>query len=121
MTIEEVNSELALMVAKYVKNTKYGGMRNLNRLVIYCSHCPMWFDTKNGWKAEKSPITGIPICPNCGAPLFEIEARDFYKQYLGQGKKKYEEVMTWEWPNGSYWKPKPKDDAPNWVKSGRHG
>lgn len=88
--------------------------------VIYCSRCQMWFDTKNGWFAKTSaplgPIEittdrgsrkiinppGIPICPACGAPLFEIDAEEFYENNRKQGR--LEEVMTWEWPNGSFWK-----------------
>ena len=88
--------------------------------VIYCTHCRMWFDTKNGWNANSSkPIgqveittgsgkkvltewSGIPICPACSAPLFEIESDKFYAENEKNGRLK--EVMTWEWPNGSFWK-----------------
>jgi hypothetical protein len=93
---------------------------NEQNKVIYCSHCQMWFDTKNGWFAKRSkPIgpleiltnrgiktipesPGIPSCPACGAPLFEIEAEKFYQENEKAGR--LEEVMTWEWPNGSFWK-----------------
>ncbi len=69
-------------------------------LVIYCSHCEMWFDTKNGWKANRAS-SGLPLCPACGAPLLQIEAEDFYK--INKERNRLEEVMTWEWPNGSFW------------------
>ena len=77
---------------------------NKNR-VIYCTHCQMWFDTKNGWKANRAPAPfGIPICPACNAPLLELESKEFYKTNKDMGEERYNEVMTWEWPNGEFWK-----------------
>ena len=70
------------------------------KLVIYCTHCPMWFDTKNGWKANRM-FTGIPACPACGAPLTQIESEKFYEANRKQGRM--DEVKTWEWPYGSHW------------------
>lgn len=70
-------------------------------LVIYCSRCEMWFDTKNGWKTHRSK-SGLPLCPNCLAPLFQIESDEFYKN----NSERLDLVMTWEWPNGSLWKEK---------------
>ena len=67
--------------------------------VIYCTHCEMWFDTKNGWKAKQT--FPIPSCPACGAPLMRIESEKFYEENRKQGRM--DEVKTWEWPNGSYW------------------
>lgn len=83
-------------------------MPNKNK-VIYCTHCQMWFDTKNGWLAKKDDFgAGIPVCAACGAPLFEIEAEKFYEANRKAGR--LEEVMTWEWPNGSFWKGRAKNE-----------
>jgi hypothetical protein len=72
-----------------------------NDMVIYCSHCQMWFDCKNGWYARRD-IHGMPRCPACGAGLFEISAKRFYENNRNSGR--LEEVMTWEWPGGAFWK-----------------
>ena len=74
-------------------------------LVIYCSRCQMWFDTKNGWHA-KSAASGIPLCPACGTVLFEIESSKFYETNRERGQERFDEVMTWEWPDGSFWQEK---------------
>jgi len=71
------------------------------RLVVYCSRCEMWFDTKNGWKAHKTK-SGLPLCPACLAPLFQIEANEFYKKNV----ERMEKILTWEWPNGTFWRDK---------------
>ena len=83
---------------------KKNGAAKLNadgKLVIYCSRCKMWFDTKNGWHADRFP-TGIRSCQACGAPLLQIESKEFYKENEQRGRM--DEVMTWEWPDGSFWK-----------------
>jgi hypothetical protein len=61
----------------------------------------MWFDTKKGWQAKKSPF-GIPICPCCSAPLMQLDYDDFIKENEKQGR--LDEVMTWEYPTGAHWK-----------------
>jgi len=77
-----------------------------NYLVIYCSRCRMWFDASKGWyAAEWNPDDGvmefgIPVCPACGAPLFQIESDKFYDA----NKDRMKEVITWEWPNGELWR-----------------
>lgn len=73
---------------------------NATSLVIYCSRCEMWFDTKNGWKAAKGGQFGIPLCPACHAPLFEIPSQRFFKN----NEHRLSIIETWEWPNGSLWK-----------------
>ena len=69
-------------------------------LVVYCTKCPMWFDTKNGWKALTG-YRGIPICPACKAPLMQIDADEFYKENKEIGR--WQMVRTWEWPHGTLW------------------
>ena len=71
------------------------------KLVIYCSRCKMWFDTKDGWHADRSPF-GPPSCQACGAPLLQIESASFYAENEKLGRM--DEVNTWQWPDGSFWK-----------------
>jgi hypothetical protein len=78
------------------------------RMAVYCIHCEMWFDTKKGWQAKKS-VFGTPTCPLCSAPLLQLDYNDFIKQNHEQGR--LEEVMTWEYPHGAYWKTKGTDNG----------
>lgn len=71
------------------------------RLAVYCIHCEMWFDTKRGWRAKKSPF-GTPICPCCTAPLMQLDYDDFIKNNREKGR--LDEVLTWEYPHGGFWK-----------------
>jgi NAD-dependent SIR2 family protein deacetylase len=72
------------------------------RLAVYCTHCQMWFDTDKGWQAKKAPAPfNIPVCPCCGAPLLQMEYDDFIQNNKEHGR--LEEVMTWEYPDGSFW------------------
>lgn len=71
------------------------------RLAVFCTHCKMWFDTAKGWQAKSAPRPfSIPVCPCCGAPLMELE----YDKFIQQNKERIDEVMTWEYPNGSFWR-----------------
>jgi len=73
------------------------------RKAVYCIHCKMWFDTKKGWQAKRAPAPfNIPVCPCCGAPLMEVSYKNFIRQNTEQGR--LDEVLTWEYPNGDYWK-----------------
>jgi NAD-dependent SIR2 family protein deacetylase len=86
-----------------------------DRLAIYCTHCRMWFDTKKGWQAKQAPQPfSIPICPCCGAPLMELDYDQFIRNNEKQGR--LDEVMTWEYPNGSFW-----NNSQNWRPGMRHG
>jgi NAD-dependent SIR2 family protein deacetylase len=73
------------------------------RLAVYCIRCDMWFDTKKGWQAKKSPPPyAVPICPSCAAPLMQLDYDEFIKHNREQGR--LETVMTWEYPHGELWK-----------------
>lgn len=72
------------------------------RLAVYCTHCRMWFDTAKGWQAIKIPPYGIPGCPCCGAPLMQVDHDEFIK--INRERNRLDEVMTWEYPRGSFWK-----------------
>jgi hypothetical protein len=74
-------------------------MKNRKGKVIYCSRCEMWFDATKGWHAHPGPV---PLCPACGAPLFEIERSAFDANNVAR----MAEVLTWEWPSGSFWSTK---------------
>ena len=69
------------------------------RLAVYCIQCKMWFDTKKGWQSRK---TQPPTCAVCGALLMQLEYNDFIKSNRKFGR--LDEVMTWEYPDGEYWK-----------------
>jgi len=83
------------------------------RLAVYCTHCRMWFDTAKGWQAQQGPF-GIPACPCCGAPLMEMGYNEFKKN--NKDRDRLNEVMTWEYPNGSYW-----SGLRSWRPGMRHG
>ena len=75
------------------------------RLAVYCTNCKMWFDTKKGWPVGKNPLGLVtPVCACCSAPLMQVD----YKKFIDQNKKegRLEEVMTWEYPHGSFWEKK---------------
>ncbi len=79
------------------------------RKAVYCIACKMWFDTQKGWRADRAPAPfHIPICPCCGAPLMELSYNEFIEENKKQGR--LDEVMTWEYPNGSYWKDGESDE-----------
>ena len=69
------------------------------RLAVYCIQRKMWFDTKKGWQAKH---TTPPSCPVCGALLMQIEYDNFIQENKQRGR--LDEVMTWEYPDGKYWK-----------------
>jgi len=74
----------------------------MDRKVIYCNKCGMWFDTKNG-NYLTCTGNGLPLCPNCYSIMIVIiDYSRFYQEIKKRDNLK--EIMTWEWPNGLFWK-----------------
>jgi hypothetical protein len=72
-------------------------------MAVYCTSCPMWFNTGKGWYAKET-LSGLPLCPACGSVLMQLPIPLFIKRNKEQGEKRMKLIKTWEWPNGSYWK-----------------
>lgn len=96
--------EKGVVIAKLTEQTKFNPISidlDLSK-IIYCNSCKMWFDSGKGWfaKSKKMDSNELPTCPNCNAPLMEIEKDKFFKN----NSKQFSEVMKYEWPDGPFWK-----------------
>lgn len=96
--ISEAFKHPVLLPIKQIPSYKDRGPKS-ERLAVYCVACKMWFDTKKGWQAKQAIC---PSCPACGAPLMQMA----YKEFIAENKKqgRLDEVRTWEYPDGEYWK-----------------